>query len=307
MTDAQLLKNLSVPSGKIDVILDTDAFNEIDDQFAISYMLKSQDKLNIKGFCAAPFFNENSSSPADGMERSYHEIKKLLKLAKEESFIPYVFRGSDRFLTDETTPVESESADFIINTAKSYSPENPLYIVAIGAITNVASAFIKCPELKAKTVIVWLGGHALHIGHSAEFNMMHDIAAARVILGSGAPFVQLPCAGVVDKVYLTEHELNYWLKGKNELADYLAEHTIEAAERYAKGKPWSRVIWDITAVAWLLNDNDRFMSSRLIPAPVPEYDNRYGDAPNGHLIRYIYHINRDALITDLFDKIAPQN
>ena len=36
MTKEQYLKNLSVPSGKIDVVLDTDAFNEVDDQFAIS-------------------------------------------------------------------------------------------------------------------------------------------------------------------------------------------------------------------------------------------------------------------------------
>ena len=50
MTQEQFLKNLSVPAGKIDVILDTDAYNEIDDQFAISLMIKSPEKLNIKGF-----------------------------------------------------------------------------------------------------------------------------------------------------------------------------------------------------------------------------------------------------------------
>ena len=67
MTAEQRIRNLSVPTGKIDVVLDTDAYNEIDDQFAIAYLLRNQDRLNIKGFCAAPFFNINSSSPADGM------------------------------------------------------------------------------------------------------------------------------------------------------------------------------------------------------------------------------------------------
>ena len=42
MTIAERLKNLSVPEGKIDVVLDTDAYNEIDDQFAIAYMLRSK-------------------------------------------------------------------------------------------------------------------------------------------------------------------------------------------------------------------------------------------------------------------------
>ena len=35
----QFIKNLNTPKGKIDVLLDTDAYNELDDQSAISYML----------------------------------------------------------------------------------------------------------------------------------------------------------------------------------------------------------------------------------------------------------------------------
>ena len=93
MTTQQRLKNLAPPTGPVDVILDTDAYNEIDDQFAIAYLLRNQDRLNIKGFCAAPFFNENSLSPADGMERSYQELFKLLDLAGETGFSDRVFRG----------------------------------------------------------------------------------------------------------------------------------------------------------------------------------------------------------------------
>ena len=55
MTEAQRLKNLSVPTGKIDVVLDTDAYNEIDDQFAFAYLLKSKEKANVTAIYAAPF------------------------------------------------------------------------------------------------------------------------------------------------------------------------------------------------------------------------------------------------------------
>lgn len=65
--------NLQVPRGSVDVVLDTDAYNEIDDQFAISYLLRSKDKLNPKAIYAAPFLNSKSSSPKDGMEKSYNE------------------------------------------------------------------------------------------------------------------------------------------------------------------------------------------------------------------------------------------
>ena len=78
MNEIQRIKNLQVPEGKIDVVLDTDAYNEIDDQFAIAYLLRSQEKLNTKAIYAAPFFNSLAKSPADGMEKSFQEILLLL-------------------------------------------------------------------------------------------------------------------------------------------------------------------------------------------------------------------------------------
>ena len=60
MTLEQLKKNLIPPVGKVDVVLDTDAYNECDDQYAIAYMVKSKEKLNVKAIYAAPFLNTNS-------------------------------------------------------------------------------------------------------------------------------------------------------------------------------------------------------------------------------------------------------
>ena len=301
MTNEQRMKNLSVPKGMIDVVLDTDAYNEVDDQFAISYMLKSKERLNTKAIYAAPFFNGNSVSPKDGMEKSYNEIFKILSLAGEKFD---VFRGSEKYLDDENTPVISSAAEDLVQRAKNYSPEKPLYVVAIGAITNIASAILLNPDIIENIVVVWLGGHGLHYHNTKEFNMYQDVAAARVVMRSGVPFVQLPCVGVVDKFAVSKQELEFWLKGKNLLADYLATNAIAAAEAYAKGRAWTRVIWDVTAVGWLLNDSDRFMQSRVIPTPIPTYDNFYATDYNGHPMRYVYSINRDNLMNDLFEKLT---
>ena len=301
MKQEQYLKNLSVPQGTVDVVLDTDAYNEIDDQFAMGYILKSSQKICVKGICAAPFLNNRSTSAAEGMNKSYDEIMHLLQLAKREELIPVVFKGSEKYLPDESTPIESQAADFMATLADKYSPEKPLYIIAIGAITNVASAILKNPAMKENCVVIWLGGHATWENYGAlEFNMKQDIAAARVVFGCGIPLVQLPCKGVVDHFATSKYELQHWLKGRNELSDYLYENTVEEADSYAEGKPWTRVIWDVIAVAWLLNDNNRFMNARLIPAPIPEYDGNYTFNPNGHFIKYVYDINRDALFEDLF-------
>lgn len=304
MNREQYLKNLSVPEGKIDVVLDTDAYNEIDDQFAIGYMLRNTQKFNIKGICAAPFLNSKSTCASDGMEKSYNEIRKLLSLAEMSGLENSVFKGSEEFLKDEKTAVRSEAADFIAALADDYSPEKPLYIVAIGAITNVASALLKNPKMTENCVVVWLGGHGVHMPLAAsEFNMKQDIAAARVVFGCGIPLVQLPCGGVVDHFLTSKYELEHWLKGKNALCDYLYNNTVREADSYAAGKPWTRVIWDVTAVAWLLNENSKFMAERLMPSPIPEYDGHYAFAPNRHLIKYVYNINRDSLFEDLFNKL----
>lgn len=304
MTQEQLLKNLQVPTGPVDVVLDTDTYNEIDDQFALSYLLRSRPRLNLKAICAAPFFNNNSTSPEDGMEKSYHEILKLLRLAGREELNEVVYRGSRGYLPDEKTPVDSPAAHALVQLARQYSPEKPLYVVAIGAITNVASALLLAPEIVENVVLVWLGGHAQYWPNTQEFNMFQDVAAARVVFGCGAPLVQLPCGGVVEQFQASGPELEYWLRGKNALCDYLVQHTVEAAEEYAKGRVWSRVIWDVTAVAWLLNDGDRFMQSQVIPAPIPQYDHHYGYDFTRHPMRYVWHINRDALLQDLFEKLS---
>lgn len=300
ITLAQRLKMLECPAGVVDLVLDTDAYNEIDDQFAISYALKATEKLNLKALYAAPFLNQKSISPADGMEKSYQEILKLLHLCKAS--IP-TYKGSEEYLPDEMTPVVSPAACDLVERANQYSNDHPLYVLAIGAITNVASALLMDPGIADRIVVVWLGGHALEWPDNAEFNMRQDVAAARVVFDSGAPLVILPCMGVVSGFTTTEGEMKHWIIGKSELCDYLANNTISEANQYAYGRVWSRVLWDVTTVGWLLNEDNRFMREKLIPTPIPEYDHHYAQSPDRPLCKYVYFIHRDALLGDLFEKL----
>ena len=304
MTKEQYLKNLEVPTGLIDVVLDTDTYNEIDDQFALSYMLRSKEKLNCVAIYAAPFKNEKADDPEEGMLKSYDEIKKLLTLCEEERLNDVVFKGSTRYLPDEKTPIDSDAARDLCERAMKYSPEKPLYVIAIGAITNIGSALLMKPEIAENIVVVWLGGAAHHKPHTMEFNMIQDYAAARVVMGSAAPFVQLPCWGVVTEFTVSGADLEKWVIGHGKLGDYLANNTIKEAESYAVGTPWTRVIWDVCAVAWLLNDDKRFMHSDVRPVRLPGYDHKYESEPIDKEQRYVDEIYRDALMTDLFRKIT---
>jgi hypothetical protein len=300
--DESLLRRLEKPIGPVDVVIDTDTYNEIDDQFALAFLINSDEKLRLKGIHAAPFFNGRSSGPADGMEKSYREIMNILALMKRTDLSALVRRGSGGYLPSETEPLDSAAARALADLAAGYSAEKPLYVVAIGAITNVASALLLKPEIRDRLVIVWLGGHAREWPHTREFNMMQDVAAARVVFGSGAAVVQLPCMGVVSAFTSSGPELEYWLKGKNELCDYLVDYTAKSAIEDGGLPNWTRAIWDVTAVGWLL-DGD-FMLDRLDRIPIPQYDHHYSFDPGRHFYRYVYHIYRDKLFRALFQALA---
>lgn len=302
MDDEKRLQRLKKPKGNVDVVIDTDTYNEIDDQYALAYLLKSESRLHLEAIYAAPFFNSHSSSPADGMKKSYQEILKVLALMDRNDLKDSVYKGSIDYLQDETTPVISDAAKDLVERGMKRHEDNPLYVIAIGAITNIASALLLEPALKEKIVIIWLGGNAHEWPDNEEFNLMQDIAAARIVFGCGVPLVQLPCQGVVSSFATTGPELEYWLRGKNKLCDYLVDITTKEALAFTEYNCWSRIIWDVTAVAWLLDED--FMSDRLEHSPIPEYDHHYSIDRTRHFIRYVYGIDRDALFDDLFGKLA---
>ncbi len=299
---SRILSRLEKPQGKVDVVIDTDTYNEIDDQFAIVYALKSSEKLNVKALLAAPFLNEKSTSAEDGMNQSYDEIIKLLSIMEKEGMKEKTFRGATSFLEDESTPVESEAVTHLIELAKNYDSENPLYVVAIGAITNIASAILIEPSIIDKIVLIWLGGHGFHWHDNEEFNLKQDISASRIVFDSGVPLVQLPCMGVVSEFRVTKPELEYWFRGKNAISDYLIDATIKEAEEQSDVDTWSRVIWDVVAVAWLL-DGD-LMNDVVVPSPIPEYDHQYAYDLRRHPIKYVYGINRDNIMQSLVETIT---
>ena len=311
MTKEIFLDRLERPTGRVRAVLDTDAYNEIDDQFALAYMLAKTEKFDVQAITAAPFHNEKSGGPEEGMRLSYHEIKHILSLMNRED-IP-AFEGATSYLTDEKTPVESPAANELVRLAKLHGQmgphsqnareaDDPLYIIAIGAITNVASALLLDPGMAERCVIVWLGGHAWPWEDTREFNMQQDVAAARVVFNSGAPVIQLPCMGVVSHLTTTGPELDYWLRGKNKISDYLAKNVSNEVSHYASGTAWSRVIWDVSAIAWFLDDS--FTSGRVAPGPVCEYDYTYSFDPARHDCKVIDYVNRDGIFTDMFKSLA---
>ncbi len=291
-----LLQRLTPPKGKVRAVLDTDTYNEVDDQFALAYALLSPEACDLEAVYAAPFFNNNSSGPGDGMERSYDEILRVMERMKR-SADGLVFKGSPTYLPAPGEPVDSPAARDLI--AKAKASDEPLFVMTIGAPTNVSSAILMAPEIIEKIIVVWLGGQP-HDWHTArEFNLQQDIPASQVLFDSGVPFVQIPCTNVAEHLRTTIPELDAWLRGKSALGDYLCDIV---ASYHADHFAWSKVIWDISAVAYLINA--AWVPSTLVHAPILTERITYSADWYRPLMRVATHCNRDAIFRDLFTKFA---
>ncbi|MCK5804221.1 MAG: hypothetical protein KAI66_15395 [Lentisphaeria bacterium] len=97
------------------VLIDTDAKNEIDDQYAILRALGAPE-LKVEAITAAGYYDTNRKprhTYIDGAERSYEEIVRVLDLMGMSGQMP-VALGSSFPMTDKHTPKPSAAAELII-------------------------------------------------------------------------------------------------------------------------------------------------------------------------------------------------
>ena len=282
------------------VVLDTDTYNEIDDQFAVAYAMLSP-SLSVQAIYAAPFLNNRSKSPADGMEKSYEEIHRVLEVLGQQRKAE-VFRGSASFMKSAGHPVESEAARDLIKRAMGF-PEGRLTVITLGAPTNVSSAVAINPAIKEKIEIVWLGGTPYDSPSAKEFNLQQDPAATHVLFDTGQRLVNVPAKGVAESLSMTTAELEQAIKGKSRVGDYLFKIFAEYEREHRKdtSKPWSKVIWDISAVAWLVNPD--WVPTTMVPSPILTPELTWRQDSERHGVRVATKVHRDAVFADLFAKL----
>ena len=296
VTQEQRVRLLSsVPAAPARVVLDTDAWNEIDDQFALVHLLLAPERVRLEAVYAAPFCNSRAASPAEGMRKSEAEILRVMAALPQRQ-VP-VYSGSDRWLTDAGAPVPSPAASDLAERARG--GEAPVYVVAIGAPTNVASALLADPGLAERVVVVWLGGHALNWGTAEEFNLRQDPAASRVLLDSGVPLVLVPCNGVADRMITTREEVDRYIRPAGDVGALLAGLYHD----YVPDEPGrSKVIWDLAATAWVL-DRD-WVHTELTSSPILTSGLTWSRDQQRHLILSATQVGRDQIFGDLFRRLA---
>ncbi|NHI15735.1 nucleoside hydrolase [Microbacterium excoecariae] len=280
------------------VIINTDAKNEADDQFAIVHALLSP-TLDIRGIVPAHFGTRRTT---ESLAESRAEVDLLLRLmGREGGYV--VADGAPRALPDERTPVPSEGSALIIE--ESRKDEGTLFIPFLGPLTDMASALLEDPDLQDRdVVVVWIGGppHGDVIpAYAPEFNLSNDIAAANVVMDSRVPVWQIPMS-VYTMVSVGHEELRQKVAPLGELGAYLTEQVIEFNASAHDLMMDYRSLGDSPAIGAIMNP--RGGTWRRCPAPRFAADGSMSDPlPGRREIPVCESMDVRWLLEDMFAKL----
>lgn len=294
----------TVPSEyTIRMIVDTDAANEADDQYAIMHHLLTP-TFDVRGIIATHFERQpGNDTPGGTMAKSYEEIRKVLSLAEIDD-VP-VYHGCTVPLVSLDDTPESEAVNFIIEEARK-EDDRPLYIAAQGAMTNIGAAINKAPEIARKLTVLWNGGASYPNG-GWEFNLMQDIFACRALLASNAAVWQSPNSAYAG-FEVSMAELASKVRPCGRIGRYLFENLLSENEieyriplpMTRRGENWS--LGDNTTIAMVLESQEtgHWLTRK---APTINDDMSYSENPNGKEIKVFTKMDYRMSLEDFFAKL----
>lgn len=278
---------------KLRVIVDTDAACEADDPFAIAHALMSK-KLDVIALLAEQF------GGAETTRRSYEEITTVLKAMELE--VPVYLGEEGRFNTVDPNVI-SPATQFIVEEALR-EEERPLFVLCLGAITNVACAIRSCPTIATKMTVVWIGGHSYSMTKLPfrEFNAGNDIEAINYVVTSGVELWQIPSNVYGSmRIGLAEIERRIYPCGAigKHLFEQMVQYNMSEYAGWTPGESWA--LGDNPAIGVALDPSCGTYEYREAPEFLE--DTSYRFLKGRPLIRVYTSINVRYVLEDFIAKL----
>jgi inosine-uridine nucleoside N-ribohydrolase len=276
------------------VIVNTDAKNEADDQYAIVHAVLTP-SFDLHGIIPAHYGTRKTPT---SLKESHDETVKILRLMDLDEEVR-VEDGATHAIPDESTPADSAGARLIIEEALK-DDDRPLHVAFYGPVTDMASALLLEPEIQNRNVrVLWIGGGTWPNG-GREYNLSNDIHAANVVMKSNLEVWQIPrttyrtmsvsYAELIEKVY-----------PQGEIGKYLIDQLLE---HNAKTNPWMeyRSLGDSPCIGIIMDPECGQWSWR--PAPTFDEQMHYVHTGQYRPIRVYDNVNTRFIHEDLFAKLA---
>ncbi|MBE6012549.1 nucleoside hydrolase [Anaeropeptidivorans aminofermentans] len=185
---------------KIPVIIDTDP--GIDDAVAlmVAFTLEELDikaVITVAGNVGIEKVTANARTVLStlGVKSKIYKGARRPLLGKEVIEAPEAHGvsglGAYSIPAEKFHPLEAESGLEAYKRILSEA-EEPVTIIAVGPLTNIAILLSAYPELKSKIKQISVMGGGLYTGNhtpAAEFNILADPEAAEIVYGSGIPII----------------------------------------------------------------------------------------------------------------------
>ena len=276
------------------VIVNTDAKNEADDQYAIVHAILTP-SFELHGIIPAHYGTLKSRQ---SLKESHAETMLLLKLMNLEEQIR-VEDGASHALPDESTAVDSAGARFIIEQAMKDDPR-PLHIAFYGPLTDMASALLLEPRIQNKNIrVIWIGGNTWPSG-GKEYNLSNDIHAANVIMKSKLEVWQIP-RNTYRSMGVTYAELIEKVYPQGEIGKYLVTQLLEHNARTKPDMEY-RSLGDSPCIGIILDPECGEFSWQ--PAPTFDEQMHYIHTGQYRPIRVYNNVNTRFIHEDFFAKLA---
>ena len=279
---------------KIRIIICSDAKNEADDQYALVHAMLTN-KFIIKGLVAGHFRDHWTN------HLSYAEMVKLAKLTNTYGEYPIVLGADQKLMNIKEYEVSAGTRLIIEEALKEDSL--PLYVLNIGALTDLAVALLEEPKITSKMTAIWVGGGRYPKG-SKECNLGNDLIAANYVFASELPLWQIP-SNVYKTTLVSLAQLKLRVAPMGKLGNYLYEQLITFMKTNAKEKSWINpecwVMGDSGAIGVLLEEQKSYYQE--IIAPIFDEEHHYIYNQKNRKIRVYQQLNNYFVIEDMLSKI----
>jgi purine nucleosidase len=248
---------------KISAVLTTDCGVEIDDQWALTHLLVSEE-VDLRAVITTHASSIGFSSATSAQQAA--ELVARLSPSRVSSHPPVV-AGSDVPLRDATPSPENAGVELLLRLSRGFTSSRRLVVFVIGAATDVASALLKDPSMENRVTIIAMGFDDWPSGGDV-FNVKNDPLAWRIILDSDLPVVVGSSAVAKRGLRLTRTEAAGLMRSHGRLGEYLYTLfdrwvTQQAALVAQMVAPETWVVWDEVVVAYALG----MAQGREVPRP----------------------------------------
>ena len=220
-------------------------------------------------------------------------------------------------MDDPVMPLQTQHAvDFIIDTLRN-APSGTVTLCPLGPLTNIATAFLKAPDIIGRVQeIVLMGGAYFEVGNitpAAEFNIYVDPEAAAIVFKSGVPLVVLPL-DVTHKALTSKARIDAFRAMGTRVGTMVAEWT-DFFERFDLQKYGSQgaPLHDPCVIAYLLRPelfSGRFINVEIetkgeftLGMTVADWWGVSGRPPNALFIGHVDEAGFFDLLTDRISRL----